>query len=383
MVKIEEAQANKELMDTFINENMGLVGTAIKNLHIPHTEDYIQEGAIGLIKAAKRFDTNYGTTFSTYAVPMIEGEIRRYRREYETTVKVPRDIKSIYFKSLRMEHLTDEEICKELNISIKELNEARLAMGYCNSLDTDVHKEDDGDAPITLHSLLASDCNTEEDAVENLLRIDIIDCLFQHLSDKHAEILELHLRGKTQQEIEKLVGLSQPEVSRKLKHIVEVGKQIAEGGIKLKITKEQLLAECREHGTGKEACKLIADKYRMTPGSVNNCISRHGICKLLKEEKEKSANVQVGINNKPPVKIAEPVQVKQEVVQIKQEAEPAMQPEVKRNSTLKVKAWDGKENTYSFRDGKLIITNEEGTLTVADIKTMIQELQELADKEAV
>jgi RNA polymerase sigma factor (sigma-70 family) len=381
VVKIEEAQANKKLMDIFINENMGLVGTAIKNLHIPHTEDYIQEGSIGLIKAAKRFDASFGTTFSTYAIAMIEGEIRRYRREYETTVKVPRGIKSIYFKSLRMEHLTDEELCKELNISIKELNEARLAMGYCSSLDTDVHKEDGGDAPITLHSILASDCNTEDDAIENLFRSEIIDCLFQNLSEKQVEILELHLRGKSQQDIEKEVGLSQPHVSRMLRKIIELGKQIAEGGIKLKITKEQLLAECRDHGTGKEACKLIADKYRMTTGSVNNCISRHGICKLLKEEKEKSTPAPVRINVKPPVQIVEPVQP--DIVQVKQEAKPAIQHEEKRNSTLKVKAWDGKENTYSFRDGKLIITNEEGTLTVADIKTMIQELQELADKEAV
>jgi hypothetical protein len=72
-----------------------------------------------------------------------------------------------------------------------------------------------------------------------------------------------------------------------------------------------------------------------------------------------------------------------DIVQVKQEAKPVIHPEEKRNSTLKVKAWDGKENTYSFQGGKLIITNEEGTLTVADIKTMIQELQELADKEAV
>jgi RNA polymerase sporulation-specific sigma factor len=381
MVTIEEAQANSELMDTFINENMGLVGKAIKNLHLPqYTEDYVQEGAIGLIKAAKRFDPGFGTAFSTYAIPMIEGEIRRYMRDYEVTsitgAKVSRPIKDIYYKSIRLEHLTDEEICKELSITLLELNEARQAMGYCNSLDADVNLNDKGDTPVTFHDVLTSGCDIEEDVVENILKVDIIDCLFQHLSDKHAEILELHLQGKVQQEIQKEVGLCQAQVSRILKYIIEKGKQIAEGGIKLKITREQLLNECREHGTGKEACKLIADKYRMTPGSVNNCISRHGICKLLKEEKKKSTPALVRINVKPPVQIVEPVQVKQE-------AEPVIRTEEKRNSTLKVKAWDGKENTYSFRDGKLIITNEEGTLTVADIKTMIQELQELADKEAV
>jgi RNA polymerase sigma-B factor len=373
VVTIDEAQANRELMNIFIEENMGLVGTAIKNLHIPHTEDYIQEGSIGLIKAARRFDPSFGTTFSTYAMAMIEGEIRKYRRDYETAVKVPRDIKSIYFKSLRMEHLTDEEICKELNISIKELNESRQAMSYCSSLDTDVHKEDGGDAPITLHSIIASNCNTEEDAIENLFRSEIIDCLFQHLSDEHARILQLHLLGKKQQEVEKIVNLSQPHVSRILKKIIEMGKQIAEGGI-------QLLNECREHGTGKDAWKLIADKYRMTPGSVSNCISRNGICKLLKEEKEKGAPAPVKINTKPPVLIVESTQVKQEAIPTKQEAEPTIQHEERRNSTLKVKAWDGKENTYSFQGGKLIITNGEVSLTVADIKTMIQELQELADK---
>jgi RNA polymerase sporulation-specific sigma factor len=381
VVKIEEAQANKKLMDIFINENMGLVGTAIKKLHIPSTEDYVQEGAIGLIKAARRFDSSFGVTFSTYAIPMIVGELRRHMRDYGTTVKVPRDIKSLFYKSLRLDHLTDDEICKELNITIEELNDARLAMNACKSLDEDVHKNDSGDAPIALHDILASDCDIESDVVENMLQKDIIERLFQHLNDEHAEILHLSLLGKSQMQIKYLVGLSQAQVSRILRGIIEKGKQIAEGGIKLKITKEQLLNECREYGTGKAAWEFIAKKYGMTPGSVSNCISNHKICKILKAEKEKSTSAPVEINVKPPVQIVEPVQP--DIVQVKQEAKPAIQHEEKRNSTLKVKAWDGKENTYSFRDGKLIITNEEGTLTVADIKTMIQELQELADKEAV
>jgi RNA polymerase sigma factor (sigma-70 family) len=375
MVTIEEAQGSKELMGIFIEENMGLVGTAIKNLHIPHTEDYIQEGSIGLIKAARRFDASFGTTFSTYAISMIEGEIRRYRREYETTVKVPRGIKSIYFKSLRMEHLTDEELCKELNISIKELNEARLAMGHCSSLDTDVHKEDGGDAPITLHSIIASNCNTEDDAIENLFRSEIIDCLFQNLSEKQVEILELHLRGKSQQDIEKEVGLSQPHVSRILRKIINLGKQIAEGGIKLKITKDQLLTECKTLGTSEEAIKIIAKKYDMTSIGVKMSIFRNGILEKLEQERKQPPAQKIPASQIIP----EPIVISQ-----KKEIEIIQVEEGKKVSMLRVKTWEGKENIYSFQSDMLIIENNDGKVIVEDIETMIRELQELADrKEAV
>jgi RNA polymerase sporulation-specific sigma factor len=382
MVTIEEAQANKELMDIFIEENMGLVGKAIKNLHIPPTDDYIQEGAIGLIKAARRFDINRGFAFSTYAISVIEGAMRKYMRDYGNTTitgaKVPRDIQYLYYKILRFDHLTDEDICKELNITMKELKEARQAMGYYASLDEDIHKNDSGDTPILLHDVLASDYDTEEDAVEKLLKCEIIDCLFQNISDEHAEILTVYLQGKTQMQIKDIVGLSQAQVSRILIKITNLGKQIVEGGIKLKITYEQLLAECREHGTGNVAQVIIAKKYGMTPGSVSNCIARHKICAKLKEEKELLVKSQ-----EKAVPTPQPVPEPQVIVENK-EPDMVKKPEVSRISTLKPKAWGGKENTYSFHDGKLIITNNEGTLEVKDLIAMISELQELADrKEAV
>jgi RNA polymerase sigma factor (sigma-70 family) len=200
VVTIEEAQGNKELMDIFISENMGLVRKAIDNLHIPPIEDYIQEGAIGLIKAAKRFDISYGFTFSTFAIPKIIGQIHQYRRDYGITsitgTKIPRSIKDIYYKSLRLEHMDDEEICKELNITMVDLSEARLAMGYCGSLDFELPENRNGESGALVHDIIASTENTEEEAMDKIFKNEIIDCLFQHLNDEHTEILQLHLQGK-------------------------------------------------------------------------------------------------------------------------------------------------------------------------------------------
>jgi RNA polymerase sporulation-specific sigma factor len=377
MVTIEEAQANSELMDIFINENMGLVRLALKQLHIPHTDDYIQEGAIGLIKAVKRFDTNYGTAFSTYAIPMIEGEIRKYMRNYGTTVKVPRDIKSLFYKSLRLEHLTDEEICKELNITMEQLNEARMAMITCKSLDEDVHKDDSGDAPISLHSIIPSEYDVEEDATDTIFLDELRSTEVRKFGEKAAKIIDLYLKGLTQCEIGKSIHISQVQVSRILRKIGRVLKPNIEGGIKLKkqkITCEQLLAECREHGTDKTARKLIADKYGMVTGSVSGCIYKYGICNKLKDEKEQPTVTQ---EKATQVSYANP---DVQIIHTNKESESVKQHEDKRIPTLKVKAWDGKENTYSFKDGKLVISNGETSLLVADIKAMIRELQELSDK---
>jgi RNA polymerase sporulation-specific sigma factor len=378
VVTIEEAQGNKELMDIFISENMGLVRKAIDNLHIPPIEDYIQEGAIGLIKAAKRFDISYGFTFSTFAIPKIIGQIHQYRRDYGITsitgTKIPRSIKDIYYKSLRLEHMDDEEICKELNITMVDLSEARLAMGYCGSLDFELPENRNGESGALVHDIIASTENTEEEAMDKIFKNEIIDCLFQHLNDEHTEILQLHLQGRKQQDIEKLVGVSQVQVSRILKKIINLGKQIVEGGIKLKITDEQLLNECITLGTSEEAIKIIADKYDMTPGSVKNKMCIKGIYKKLNKEKKPTI---IPHENKMEVSFANP---DVQVIHEHKESEAVKQREEKHTSTLKPKVWGGKENTYSFQSNMLIIENNDGKVIVEDIKAMIQELQELADK---
>jgi RNA polymerase sigma factor (sigma-70 family) len=379
MVTIEEAQANSELMNVFIEENMGLVKMVLKQLRLPQSEDLLQEATIGLFKAASRFEPEREFQFSTYAVPMIIGEIRRYRRDRDYLhhtggLKVPRDIRKIYYKSLDFEGYDDSDICQKLNITKEQLDEARIAMSICKSFDIDVHQEDDGDAPITLHSVVPSSYNVEEEATDKIALDEIKSIAVENFGERAARIIELSLSGLTQAEVGKIVNISQVQVSRTLKKIgrlINPRERREEHMNKQKITPEQLLEECREHGIGKEAQKLIADKYGMTHGSVLNLIYKYRINKLLGISK-RTSNQSVQISQSVS-------SVVEQVNKSTAEPEPAKAAEAPKRSTLRVKAWDGKENTYSIEDGKLLITNEQGTLTVTDIKAMIQELQELGE----
>lgn len=369
MVRVEEAQANNSLMDDFINENMGLVRTAIKKLGLnPFDDDYLQEGCIGLVKAVKKYNPEFGVAFSSYAVSMIQGKVQQYRRDYEsanlTGVRVSRGIKDIFFrtKTLSDKGMSDEEICKQLGISLEKLNNARIAMQHCASLDAEFDENEKGEEGKNLHDIISSDSGFEEEAVERICRHDFLDQLFECLSEKQASVLLLHLKGFNQRSIGQKLGLSQVDVSRSLKKIIEKGKQIAKGEIlmKAKITEEQLLAECREHGTSKEALDAIAVKYGMTPGSLRFKLYHWRINDRLNAEKASEKAL---------------VPAKSVVKEI-----PLPNPEVpvpKKISTLKVKAWDGKECTYTFQDGKLVITSKNGVLEVEDYKTMLQEIQEL------
>jgi RNA polymerase sporulation-specific sigma factor len=363
MVTIEEAQQSKEKMDIFIEENMGLVGKAIRQLHLPHIDDYVQEGAIGLLKAARRFDLSYGVQFSTYAIPMIIGEIKRHIRDYESLnliggLRVSREIKQIFFKSLKYQGYEDSVICKELNITQEQLDEARIAMSTCKWLDADAHSEDNGDAPITLHSIVPCAYNLEEEATDKIFLEEIKNIAEKKCGENAGRVVDLYSKGLTQEEVSKVVGISQVQVSRTFK---KIGRKVfnvkgVERMRERKITPEQLLDECREHGTGKEAVEIIAQKYDMAISSVRQAIYKNHIKSKLMATSQEDIKPE---NN--------------------QSTEPIMQPEQK-PCLLKPKAWSGKENTYSIENGLLIIANKEGALPVQDIWTMIQELQELAEK---
>lgn len=227
MVTIEEAQANSELMDIFISENMGLVRMALKQLHLSPTEDNIQEGAIGLIKAARKFDIERGVTFSTYAVPMIIGQIRQFIRDYDSSnnisgMKVAREVKGLYYKNLKSECYNDYVFCRENNVTMKELKESRLAMSMYKSLDEDVYKSDGGDAPISLHSVVPGSANVEEDAISKVYIDEIKNIVHDTFGERETLLIDLHLKGLNQREIGKAINISQVQVSRTLRKIGKV-----------------------------------------------------------------------------------------------------------------------------------------------------------------
>jgi RNA polymerase sporulation-specific sigma factor len=230
MVTIEEAQENSELMDIFISENMGLIRLALKQLHVPLSDDHIQEGAIGLIKAARRFDSSYGVTFSTFAVPKIIGQIRMFIRDYDSSnnisgMRVSREVKGIYFKNLKSECYNDYEFCRKHNLTIDQLKESRLAMSLYKSLDEDVHKVDSGDAPISLHNVVPGLANVEEDAISKVYVDEIKTIVHETFGERETRLIDLYLKGLNQSEIGKEINISQVQVSRTLRKIGKVLNQ--------------------------------------------------------------------------------------------------------------------------------------------------------------
>jgi RNA polymerase sporulation-specific sigma factor len=230
MITIQQAQQSKEHFDRFIEENTGLVGSVIRRSYnfFPDKEDYYQIGCIGLIKAVKQFNPDFKVEFSTYAIPKIVGEISRYRRDNENTIHVRRQIKSLYYKvrRLRDENKSDEEICTLLKTTPEDIWEAESTMCPVASLNDIATENKDGKA-LTIEEVTPSGIDIENSTIENIEWQQKLDILKRCLSERNLYILRLHLKGKKQGEIGRIVGVKQVQVSRILNHIAELGKQIS------------------------------------------------------------------------------------------------------------------------------------------------------------
>ncbi len=212
--------------DTFILENMGLVRMVVnrhKNRIYSHpsinAEDLENIGVIGLIKAYDRFDPSYGTEFSTYAVPTIEGEIRRAIRDNLDTVRFTRQSKIDYQRIVEANLLNEEPeiIAEKLEISIDDVQNALDYYNYRfpDSLDMTIY-EDDG-SPITL----ADKVGYEPDLDSNLE----IELYLNQFDERTQKIIKLRLQDLTQKEIAKTIGVSQVQISRTLSRIKNKGKE--------------------------------------------------------------------------------------------------------------------------------------------------------------
>lgn len=204
---------DEKAADKLVENNIGLVHSIAGRFagRRCEKEDLFQIGAIGLIKAVKRFDTSYGVQFSTYAVPMIIGEIKRFLRD-DGAVKVSRAIKETAAKGRRAEEVLSErlgrcptlsEIAYESGISPEELAAAFDAAREPESLENG----SDGRALI---DLLARD-DTEDRIVDRVFLQNALAAL----DKREREILVLrYFKGKTQSEIAKIIGVSQVQISR-------------------------------------------------------------------------------------------------------------------------------------------------------------------------
>ncbi len=205
--------------EEFIRGNLRLVLSVIQRFHNrgEHVDDLFQVGCIGLIKAIDNFDTGHNVRFSTYAVPMIIGEIRRYLRD-NNAIRVSRSLRDIAYKALQARtklmnentrEPTIDEIAKELDMKPEEIVFALDAIQDPVSLFEPVY-HDGGDAIFVMDQI--SDENSHD---ENWLDGIALQEGMRRLNEREKKIL--HMRffdGRTQMEVATEIGISQAQVSR-------------------------------------------------------------------------------------------------------------------------------------------------------------------------
>ena len=212
-------EGDEEARDKYIFGNLRLVLSIIQrfNNRGENVDDIFQVGCIGLIKAIDNFDVTQGVQFSTYAVPMIIGEIRRYLRD-NNTIRVSRSLRDTAYRALTIkERLTTknakepdiEEIAKEMGLPKEDVIFALDAIQDPVSLFEPVYN--DGADAIYVMDQVSDEKNTDSRWLENLSLTEAL----KRLGDREKMILGLRFfEGKTQMEVADEIGISQAQVSR-------------------------------------------------------------------------------------------------------------------------------------------------------------------------
>jgi len=205
--------------EKLVNGNLRLVLSVIQrfNNRGEYVDDLFQVGCIGLIKSIDNFDLEQNVRFSTYAVPMIIGEIRRYLRD-NNPIRVSRSLRDIAYKSLQVrERLmsetsrepTPEEIAKELNVPREEVVFALDAIQDPVSLFEPIYN--DGGDPIYVVDQISDDKSRDSIWIDEIALMEGI----RRLNERERMILKKRFfQGKTQMEVAEEIGISQAQVSR-------------------------------------------------------------------------------------------------------------------------------------------------------------------------
>lgn len=216
---------DKQARDTFIVGNMRLVLSLVKRFRIKNlgVDDVFQAGCVGLIKAIDGFDLSVGVKFSTYAVPMIIGEIKRYLRD-GNSLRVSRSIRDMAYKVLKTreqleendEEATIPRIAEALGVAEREVVYALDAISDPVSLYEPVYNKS-GDT-LLLMDQLCDEKSSDEIWTEHVALLEAI----AKLGEREKRILFLrYYEGKTQTEISQEVGISQAQVSRLEKNALQ------------------------------------------------------------------------------------------------------------------------------------------------------------------
>lgn len=222
---IKIKQGDEEARQTFINGNLRLVLSVIQRFYGrgENADDLFQVGCVGLIKAIDNFDLSQNVQFSTYAVPMIIGEVKRYLRD-NNSIRVSRSIRDLAYKVMQFKErylrekgkeATLDIIAKELDVSVEDISFSLDAIQDPVSLQEPVYN--DGSENIYIIDQVKDSKNTDEEWTEKMTIMQIM----KKLSDKEKMIISKRFfDGRTQMEVAEEIGISQAQVSRLEKNAI-------------------------------------------------------------------------------------------------------------------------------------------------------------------
>lgn len=224
-------KGDKSSRDRILIENTALIWSIVKRFSGRgyESEDLFQIGCIGMLKAIDRFDLGYNVSFSTYAVPLITGEIRRFLRD-DGIIKISRTIKEnqkLILKETEKyvekynEKPTIEQLAKACGLEREDVVLATSALMPVDSIDREINQDNEN---TTVGSFLPDHTDSEKIIVDKIL----IKQLLESLTKEEEKVIVLrYFKNKTQQEIAEIMGLTQVKVSRFEKKILEkLKKQI-------------------------------------------------------------------------------------------------------------------------------------------------------------
>lgn len=221
---IKRAQNGDEgAKEQLLQENSGLIWSVVKRFYgRGDQEDLYQIGAIGLLKCIEKFDFSYDVRFSTYAVPMIMGEIKRFLRD-DGTIKVSRSLKELAYRAKRLQEYTMKtenrelsaaELAEQLEVEKEDLI---LALESNREVESLFSSSGDSEAAFQLIDRLA-DHGQNEKMLESLLLKEALE----KLEKRERQIITLrYFQDKTQTEVAEAIGISQVQVSRIEKKVLK------------------------------------------------------------------------------------------------------------------------------------------------------------------
>ena len=218
---IKAQNGDQEIMTNLIEENNGLIWSIVKRFagRGYETEDIFQIGAIGFIKAVKRYDIKFETKLTTYAVPYIIGEIRRFLRD-DSMIKVSRSMKELGIKirELQKQYLDEKgeeigivEIAEILKEPKEEIVAALEATSNVESIFSEAYQDYKNDGSISLIDKLSS----KNDEMSNISEKIALKQVISELKDNEKELIYLRFfKDRTQVQVAKILGITQVQVSR-------------------------------------------------------------------------------------------------------------------------------------------------------------------------